>query len=422
MSDVGLTLLAYTSSFKYNIKKLAEIEMSKKLMIVAPFVSFPNEGGFNRFITLAELLSEYYEVTLITSRFYHSAKRHRLTKYDNYNFKVILIDEPGYKKNIGLTRLKSHFYFCKELKKYLMLNGKCFDIVYSAYPLIYSNYILGKSKSKFNYKLIMDIQDVWPEAITGPIPALSGKTGSVILKPFAIYANKTYSFADGLVAVSQTYLNRADIKSLSDNNKATVYIGTPYTLLNNKYRPQENTKRRLVAIYLGTLGGSYDLTTVIKAAALCKDDVEIKIVGNGPDLAKLRKLDKSLGGNVDFLGSYPYEEAMQILSRSDIAINAIKSTAQQSITNKLSDYLSYGIPIISSQKNPEVVKILNECGNFTYEAGDYKELARKLIHIGRNKQDLIEISNSNFNFSKNNLFRDNSYRKIINLVNYISDQ
>ncbi len=317
-------------------------------------------------------------------------------------------------------RLKSHYYFCNELKKYLRSHGEEFDVVYSAYPLIYSNYILGKSKSKFNYKLIMDIQDVWPESITGPMPILSGKLGDTLLTPLTRYADKTYSYADGLVAVSDTYLRRADIKKLPEDNKTIVYIGIPHTLKNNKYKPSANTNQRLVAVYLGTLGGSYDLATVIKAAALCKDDIEIKIVGSGPDLVKLKNLDQSLGNNVEFLGSHPYDRAMEIISESDIVLNPIKSTAQQSMTNKLSDYLSSGIPILSCQTNPEVVEILKDRGNFIYQAGDHLDLAKQLKYISNDRLNLKQISELNFEFAQKHLFRDISYKKIISLIDYIS--
>lgn len=45
-----------------------------------------------------------------------------------------------------------------------------------------------------------------------------------ILSPITRYANTTYGLADGLVAVSNTYLKRSDVKNLDDNLKKVVYI------------------------------------------------------------------------------------------------------------------------------------------------------------------------------------------------------
>lgn len=49
-------------------------------------------------------------------------------------------------------------------------------------------------------------------------------------------------------------------------------------------------------------------------------------------MKKLQKLNSELGGYVQFNGIMPYDEAMEKLKYSDIAINPIRSTAQASIT------------------------------------------------------------------------------------------
>lgn len=81
---------------------------------------------------------------------------------------MVLIDEPGYSVNVGLARLYSHYIFCQNFQKFLLSYKTKIDLVYSAYPLIKTNYILGKFKEKLGFKLVMDIQDTWPESISGP--------------------------------------------------------------------------------------------------------------------------------------------------------------------------------------------------------------------------------------------------------------
>lgn len=49
----------------------------KNILLVAPYVTFPDEPGANRFIAIAKLLSKKYNVTLVTSRFCHILKSHR---------------------------------------------------------------------------------------------------------------------------------------------------------------------------------------------------------------------------------------------------------------------------------------------------------------------------------------------------------
>ena len=48
--------------------------IKKHILIVAPYITFPNEPGANRFIAVAKKLSQKYSVTLVTSKFCHILK------------------------------------------------------------------------------------------------------------------------------------------------------------------------------------------------------------------------------------------------------------------------------------------------------------------------------------------------------------
>jgi len=182
------------------------------ITIVAPYCSLPSEPYFNRFWYLAELLSQSHDVLLITSRFRHydkSFRRHEDARNASAErLKVILLDEPGYGKNVSLARLASHRTFVKNFER--LLEG-CrpheWDIVYSAYPLMATNLLLGRHKARLDYKLIIDVQDVWPESFSSVVPFLKKIPHNLL--PFADRADCAYRCADALVAVSQTYLGRA---------------------------------------------------------------------------------------------------------------------------------------------------------------------------------------------------------------------
>ncbi len=185
------------------------------ITIVAPYCSLPSEPYFNRFWYLAELLSQSHDVLLITSRFRHydkSFRRHEDARNASAErLKVILLDEPGYGKNVSLARLASHRTFVKNFER--LLEG-CrpheWDIVYSAYPLMATNLLLGRHKAHLGYKLIIDVQDVWPESFSSVVPFLKKIPHNLL--PFADRADCAYRCADALVAVSQTYLARTPFR------------------------------------------------------------------------------------------------------------------------------------------------------------------------------------------------------------------
>ena len=388
--------------------------IKKHILIVAPYITFPNEPGANRFIAVAKKLSQKYSVTLVTSKFCHILKSIRAQNPYMQEFKVILIDEPGYQKNVSFKRLLSHHIFCKKFEQFLASYNQPIDLVYSAYPLIKTNYILGRYKKKYGYKLVIDVQDIWPEAISGPIPIFSNVIVQKILSPITRYANTTYSLADGLVAVSKTYLKRSDVKNLDDNLKKVVYIGAD-SLHFEKYN-KERKSPKIIATYIGTMAGSYDLDTVVKAAALCHEYIDIQFIGTGPHEKNLVDLNRKCGGYVKFLGIKPYKEAMKLLVSSDIAINPIKESAQQSITNKLSDYFCCGLPIISCQQSEEVKELLALGGGVQYCANNAADLAEQLIRLSQDRETLEKMSLVNQNIAKERFLRSISYNEISHLV------
>jgi len=389
----------------------------KNILIVAPYVTFPNEPGANRFIAIAKLLSSDYNVTLVTSRFCHILKSHRKIEPCLDQINVILIDEPGYVGNVSISRLYSHHIFCQNLRKFLLAYNSKIDLVYSAYPLIKTNYILGCLKEKLDFKLIMDIQDIWPESISGPIPILSSRLGKILISPVTYYANKTYAYAEALVAVSKTYMIRADVKNIKDQYKEVVYIGADDLHFTDEIKQFNKTK--IVATYIGTMAGSYDLETIVRASVRCHEQVEIQFIGTGPHEERLKKLNSELGGYVKFLGTMPYDEAMRKLKNANIAINPICSTAQQSITNKLSDYFCCGLPILSCQENLEVQELLAIGGGVNYQSGDSEDLAKNLIFLSENRHLLKKMSEINKQIAKENFLRIFSYKKIFELVNRV---
>lgn len=386
------------------------------ITIVAPYCSLPSEPYFNRFWYLAERLSQSHDVLLITSRFRHydkSFRRHEDAEAASQGrLKVMLLEESGYSKNVSLGRVTSHRRFVKHFEKWLencRPGGQ--DVVYSAYPLIATNLLLGKHKARLGYKLIVDVQDVWPESFSSVVPFLKKVPHKLL--PFASRANRAYRCADALVAVSQTYLDRAKEANPNVPGEA-VYIGTDFAAIAPPPRFRSKTVR---LFYLGTLSYSYDVETVCKGVRKLLDDgenVELHIMGGGPDLEKLKQYENRA---IKFYGYLPYSEMMSIAKACDIAVNAIHSHAMQSVTNKLSDYMALQKPILNSQNNAEVLGLLNLLPHENYRSGDVDSFVQAAKNILKRKNDPVQSDEIVRRFR-----RDISYRKIVNLIERLANE
>ena len=383
------------------------------ITIAAPFCSLPNEPYFNRFRYLAERLAERHDVLLITSNFRHHDKTFRRPEdaaaASEGRLKVMLLAEDGYRKNVSPARLKSHRTFVKNLERWLQ-NCPPYsqDVVYSAYPLMGSNILLGQHKARLGFKLITDVQDVWPESFSAVLPFIKKLPPRRL--PFARRADRAYACADGLIAVSDSYLARARAAN-PDVPAETVYIGADFGEI-AAIPPHRFAERKTRLFYLGTLSHSYDVETVCQGVRLLEaagETVELHICGGGPDLARLQQ--KFSDGSIVFHGYLPYREMMSLAKGCDIAVNPIHSYAMQSVTNKLSDYMALQKPILNSQQNPEVHRLLNLLPHEHYRSGngaDFAAAYRRLTHTRQAPVQRDEIARR--------FDRDTAYRRIIAMI------
>lgn len=388
------------------------------ITIVAPYCSLPSEPYFNRFWYLAERLSQSHDVLLITSRFRHydkSFRRHEdAAATSNGRLRVKLLDEPGYRKNVSLARVASHRVFVRNLARWLHSPQAAEqDIVYSAYPLMATNLLLGKHKARLGYKLIVDVQDVWPESFSSVVPLLKKVPHKLL--PFASRANRAYRCADALVAVSQTYLDRA--KETNPNVPGEViYIGADFPKLDAApAKDFGDDKTRF--FYLGTLSYSYDVETVCKGVRKLLDDgenVELHIMGGGPDLDRLKQYACE---GIKFYGYIPYAEMMSVAKGCDISVNAIHSYSMASITNKLSDYMALQKPILNSQVNDEVAEVLTLLPHADYRSGDVDSFIQAAKDILARKNDPVQSDEIVRRFK-----RDVAYQKIVSLIERLAHE
>ncbi|MCM3598333.1 glycosyltransferase family 4 protein [Metabacillus idriensis] len=400
---------------------------SKDILLVAPFTILPGEKGFNRFTYIAEQLSQKgHQITLVTSSFQHNDKEFRNLNdieqlQKKITYKVVLIEELGYMKNIGIDRIKSHRHFANQLSKYLKTLKNKPDMIYCAYPMMETAYIVGKYSKGNKIPLFMDIQDVWPESIKNALP-LPEKIVDVLLYPLTIYANSIYKMADYVVAVSKSYIYRVQRVNHHAKSYLPVFIGTDLGYFDmNKQEGVRKVEGEFWITYIGTLSYSYDLETVIRAVAALKKrgmhQIVFKVIGSGPLKNKFVDLAIELDAPVDFMGHLTYEDMIPYLSHSDIAANAITKGAQQSITNKIGDFLAAGLPILNSSLNEEFSQIITEKNiGYNYLPGDYNHLADLIIDLQKNENKRIELGKNARNLAEDQFDRRYTYNDIYQLI------
>ena len=396
--------------------------MKKKVLIIANFTKLPNEEGNSRFPYIASLLDkEKCDVELITSSFSHGLKKQR-NKDVNYNvdYKITLIDEPGYKKNVSIKRFYSHKTFAKNVEKYLGTIEKP-DCIYLAIPSLDVAKVVAKFAEKNNIKFIIDIQDLWPEAfkMVFKIPIIS----DLIFWPMKKKADYAYSRADYIIAVSKTYRNRALLVNKKYKEKLAIYLGTDFDKFDEAKKKFEinYTDNVIRLAYIGTLGNSYDIKGVIDSLKILKNkginNILFMLMGDGPLRDEFEAYGKEKDVDCDFTGRLAYEEMVGKLCSCDIAVNPIVKGSAGSVVNKVGDYSAAGLPVVNTQESKEYRDLVRDYEiGYNVECMDSEDLAEKIkiLYDDIDLRKRLGLNNRKLGEEKFN--RKNTYLKIKEVI------
>lgn len=389
-----------------------------KIFIVANFTN----SETSRFFELARLFtSRRHDVVVITSDFSHSSKRLKKEKPQYDTFKTVYLHEPGYKSNVSIKRLWSHYVWGRNVEKYIQNSTVKPDVVYASLPTYTAGRLVGKWCNKNDVKYIVDVQDLWPEAFK---VAVKNSFLQQAFLPMEWIANAAYKTADYVIGVSDTYRNRALKVNKKCKEGLTVFLGNngeKFDIAKEKYRICKPDDEFWIA-YIGTMGFSYDINLAIDAIKLVKvsklsKKVKFVAMGNGPLLDEYKKHAEESDIDFEFTGSLPYEIMVGKLCSCDAVINCLRPGAAQSITNKVGDYALSGLPVINTQENPEYRKLVEttRCG-INCECGNAEDVAAAIVKLAESPELRKEMGEAARQLGKDKLDRRYSYSKIVDAV------
>jgi len=366
--------------------------ISMDVLIIANFCMDFSKYENGRFTYLSRLLAKENEVELVTSRFSHAAKKHRRDEdYQKDQYKVTLIDEPGYAKNISLRRFYSHYVWGKNVLSYLKKRKKP-DVVYCAVPSFSGAARIGAYCKKHGIKFVVDVQDIWPEAfkMVLNVPVIS----DLVFLPLTLLANKVYRNADVICAVSKTYADRGMRANKKCRQPRVVYLGTDLKVFDQSAAQEPLLYKPAGQIWLGycgSLGKSYDIPCVIRALEILKnegrEDLHLIVMGDGENRQAYQTLATEKGVNVLFAGMLTYGQMCATLSQCDISVNPITSGSAGSIINKHGDYAAVGLPVLNTQDSLEYRQLVDSYQmGLNCKNGDAADLAEKLEQLLRDPE------------------------------------
>jgi len=225
-------------------------------------------------------------------------------------------------------------------------------------PIIEAAEIAVRYARAHGIPVIVNVSDLWPDLYLRAVPRfLRGVARLALFREFRM-VRQVMRGASALTAVSPSYLRWALKHARRERrpDDAVFYLGYDSRPGNNAAATSDSLTRfgisetSVVCLFVGNFGFTYDLETVIRAAAIIEAShphVHFVLCGDGDRLVEWTQLARGLK-NVHFTGWIHGDELGRWLSRADVGLAAYSADAPQSLPNKVFEYLSAGVPMLSS--------------------------------------------------------------------------
>lgn len=296
----------------------------------------------NAFDTLnerMEIVHRYFdmrkeEVKIFISNFSHRHKSY--VKSSPYT----LIEVPPYQKNLSRQRIQSHLHFSKKVIQQLEQQEEP-DCIYAIIPPNSLVKQLTQYKKKHpQVKIIVDIQDLWPESM--PFP----KASKPFLSPWRNLRDHALSNMDYVILECNLYHR---FLNLNNHPWKTIYLAKKQELLPLSEFPKTDSTIKLA--YLGSLNHIVDIPRIkdiVQQLSLHKS-VEIHVIASGEKKDFfMQEMKEAHATVIDHGLIFDTKQKQAIFDSCHLGINILKETVCVGLTMKSLDYFYHGLPLLNS--------------------------------------------------------------------------
>ena len=367
-----------------------------------------------RAVLLASYLaSKGYKITFWGTDYDHAQKVYinGKTTYANLNENedVILLHVPnGYKKNISLRR----FFYVKEMSKVMKKELKNSrqsvpDLIFISYPTEGDCRVILEYGRKHRIPVIIDVRDMWPDIFETAVPSILRPLGQLVINHLKRKTSQTISRASAICATSPFMLhwglNYAG-RELRTTDRSIFIACKKVELsihdLTKNIETWENigvSKRTWNICYFSTLSKmAADLDTVIDAINeiyLKHPQIRFVIGGKGDDEERLKSriLDSPCVKMTGWVNSEQMASIMSI-SKAGMLYTLNSSSVRNAWGNKVGQYLSYGLPLITCAEGVAKEYInANNCG-ILYNEKNARSLVEQICQLIEDSDKLGQLS------------------------------
>lgn len=228
------------------------------------------------------------------------------------------------------------------------------------------------------------VLDLWPESLT----SAGGIKNKAVLSFFTGMVKYIYNNSDKILISSKGF--KESILTKGNYKDKLIYFpnwAEDSILKGDSNYPIPELPQGFKILFAGNIGVAQDVNSIVKAALILKENLDIHFVFVGDGRSKQELEDfvivNDLNKTVHFLGRFPIEAMKTFFTKSDVLLVSLKDELIFNLTvpAKLQAYLCTEKPILGIL-NGEGAELIDEanCG-FSTNAGNYEGLAKEIVKM-----------------------------------------
>jgi len=364
----------------------------------------------------AHFLAEHgHDVTWWTSTFDHFRKQHWFDDDAEFvsapRMRVKLLHGGGYSSNLSLARFRDHRRIAGKFARRVRQESDRPDIIVASLPTIELCLESTRFGREFEIPVVLDMRDMWPDIFVDMAPRPMRPIARVALRSLFKQARTACKQATAITGITDGFVEwgvRQAGRERLDNDRAfpmgymahapsSDHIREARKFWDQRGVGADSAGRNVV--FVGTIGRHFDLETVLAAGrelATRGSSIRLVLCGRGDRLEYFKKRAAGMP-NVLFPGWVDAAAIHVLLRRAAVGLDPLPDRYDflTTINNKAIEYLSAGLPIISTPRNSLLADLLatEQCG-ISYEHGDVNQLIAILDELQRDTDRLKTMAHN----------------------------